>query len=365
MLKLLVRTFGFTFYQQHAGLFVVFFYLLFGMIQGYDLISFHLALLISICSSPINLTLLFLFWTLYSLKCLHFVTQQLKQDDYRFINTLSILPKFEQLKVWVRLYAFLLMPVLFYSVFVLATAIRNQYYFTAFATVFAVFILLGALAYQTFRATNFASFVSKQWIKLPVIKLNKPFWSWPIFYLVNEQRLVLLLCKMVSILFFKVILWVFADVGNDVRVYLTATLAVVLSHAILVLNLLKFDAVNASFAKHLPIGAYKRFAGWILVYLILLSPEFIVVLSNKQITFSDAAVCIAFAIGAILFLQSLVYSLKADEEKYMRWLLFFFFVTMLAILANYFIIYTTVAFAYSLGFYLLNYQRLDYKNLTV
>lgn len=365
MLKLLIRTLGLTFYQQHAGLFIVFFYLLFGMIQGYDLISFHIALLVSICSSPINLCLLFLFWLLYSAKCLHFVKLKLKLDEYSFTNTLSSLRKEKQLKAWLRLYAFLLLPILIYSMFVLVTAIKHNYYYSALASIFAMFVLLGSLTFQTYRLTNFAFVVTKKWLVSPTLVLNKPFWSWPIFYLLTEQRLVLVVCKVVSIFFFKAVLWIFADVGNDVRVFLTATLAMVLSHATLVLHLVKFDAVYAGFAKQLPIGSLRRFFQWFLVFFILLLPEFLLMFTNREIKILDATACFAFSMAMMLFLQSLVYALKANMDKYMRLLLFFFFITMLAILAGYFVVFTIAIFILSIVFLLRNYRFSDCKDLVI
>lgn len=363
MLNILIKTLGLPFYKQHAGLFVVFIYLLFGMIKGYDLIYFHIALLVSICSSMLNLALLFLFWIMYSLKCLHFVKQKLSQDDYRFTKSLSTLSKLTQFKTWLKLYAFLLLPVLIYSIVVIGAAIKNQYYFSAVATIVALFVIFGSLIFYTFNFTNYAFVVKKEWLIFSNIKLNKPFWTWPIFYLLKEQPVVFLLCKTVSLLFFKAILLVFADVGDDIRVYLTATLAVVLSHSVLVLNLIKFDANYLSFAKHLPLKAITRLINWTLIFSVLLLPELILLVILTPYSLINLLNCFVFAISGILFLKLLVYHLKANTERYMKYLLIFFFVAMLAVLANYYLIFSLLMIAVSVSTFLIQYDKTDIKEL--
>lgn len=300
---------------------------------------------------------------MYSLKCVHFVKQKLSQHDYLFTKSLTILPKLRQLKIWLKLYAFLLLPVLIYSLFVIGTAIKNQYYFSAIATIIGLFIIFGSLIFYTFNFTNYTFAVKKQWLVLPLIKLKKPFWIWPIFYLLKEQPIIFLICKIVSLVFFKAILLVFGDVGDDIRVYLTAMLAVVLSHSVLVLNLVKFDAIYLSFAKHLPLNAFTRFSNWALIFSILLLPEFILLVLITPPSLTNMLYCFMFAIGGMLFLKMLVYNLKADTERYMKYLLFFFFVAMLAVLANYYLVFSLLMIAVSVSAFLVKYNKTDLKEL--
>lgn len=363
MLKLLIRSLGLTFYQQHVGLFLVAIYLLFGMIQGYALISFHIALLISICSSPINLLMLLVVWILYALKCVFFVKQKLASADYQFAKSITSMPSKQQYMLWAKLYGFLLLPIIAYAVLMLLIAVKHQFYLTFFTTILGVLLILVFLTIYTFRFTNFTFHVFKNWINLPTVAINKPFWSWPLYYLLAEQRLMLLICKVFSMLSFKVILLVFADVGNDIRVYLTALLAVVLSHAVLVFNLTKFDAFYSAFAKNLPIGAMKRLSYWLLVFILLLMPEFIQLVWLSDLTIFQLINCLFFCVATILGLQMLVYLLKADMERYMKYLLFFFFVSMLAILAGYYFIFSLVLIPLAVVTFFWRYNNLDLKEI--
>ncbi|RZK58160.1 MAG: hypothetical protein EOO91_08825 [Pedobacter sp.] len=363
MLKLLIRTIGATFYQQHVGLFLVAFYLLFGMIQGYDLILFHKALLLSICSSPLNLLILFGIWILYAVKSLLFVKQKLSQEDYSFAKEITSISKKRQVVLWIKVYSFLLVPVLCYAGLVVITSIFNQYYFSFFTSILMLCLIMMSLATYTYRFSNFNFIVSKPWLNFPQLKINKPFWSWPIWYLLSEQRVMLLICKIVSFLFFKAILLVFADIPNDIRVYLTALLAVVLSHAVLILNLTKFDAFYNAFANNLPVHAIRRLIYWVLVFGLLLTPELILLVFSTGITPLQFVNCVLFCLGSMLILQTLVYLLKANTDKYLQYLLFFFFVSMFAILGGYYLPFSIANIIISTAIFLWNYNRLDLKEI--
>lgn len=363
MLKLLIRTIVATFYQQHVGLFLFFFYLLFGMIQGYDLINFHKALLISICSAPQNLYILFAIWIVYAIKTLLFVKQKLNQEGYGFAKEITIIAPKKQVVLWGEVYSFLLLPILCYAVLVLITAVVHQYFFSFFATLIMLMSILVLLSIVTYRFSNFNFKVTKSWFNFSLVRINKPFWAWPIWYLLSEQRLMLLICKGVSFLCFKVVLLVFADIENDIRIYLTALLAVVLSHAVLILNITKYDAFYGAFAKNLPISATNRLIYWVFVFGLFLSPELILLVFSTNISTLLFSYCLLFSLGAMLVLQMLVYFLKTNMDRYLQYLLFFFFVSMFAILGGYYLPYSLIMIVLAVGVYLWKYNNLDLKEI--
>ncbi|WP_235524211.1 hypothetical protein [Pedobacter sp. Hv1] len=289
--------------------------------------------------------------------------QKLASADYQFAKTITSMPSKQQHVLWIKLYSFLLLPIIGYAGLMLLISIKHQFYFTFFATILSVFLLLAFLTIYTFRFSNFTFYVVKNWINLPAVAVNKPFWTWPLYYLLKEQRMMLLICKVFSILSFKVILLVFADVGNDIRVYLTALLAVVLSHAVLIFNLIKFDAFYAAFAKNLPISAIKRLCYWLLVFMMFLIPELIQLVWLSDLNTFQLINCLFFCVATMLGLQMLVYLLKADMERYMKYLLFFFFVSMLAILAGHYFLFSLLLISFAVVTFFWKYNRLDLKEI--
>jgi hypothetical protein len=361
MLKLMYRTIGLSFYQQHAGLFLVVLYLLFGAVEGSQLLSYHKAILMAICSSPIVLLSLFAVWMLYALKTFFFVKKKLIAEDYRFLTSLTTISKKKQHNTWTKLYGFLLLPILIYAVLILINALRIGAYFTLFFTIFGLPGMLAVLGRATFRISNFTFIGSKTWINMPQTSIKRPFWSWPIFYLINEQRVMVLIVKVVSVFFFKAVLFMFADVGNDVRVYQTAILAVVLSHAILVFNLIKFHATYLAFTKALPIVVFKTLRNSFVAYFLILLPEFILLAWLMDFSVLNLASCILFGVAMMMAIQLIVYMINANMERYLQYLLFFFFVSMMSILAGYAIVFSLMMLTIATLYFLWRYPRTDLK----
>lgn len=364
MLKLLCSTYGRPFYQQHSGLFVVVLYLLFGMIQGYQLIEFHHALLISICSSPLNLLFVYLFWLLYTLKAVVFIRGKYHTSPYQFTVALLSLARFKQITSWALVYTFLLCPVLVYAGFMSFVSIKGGYYSSFLSTICLLAVLMSGAAAYTFYFSNYGFKPRMKWFRLPVFNQQRAFWTWPIFYLVQQQTITLAVCKIVSLLFFKAMLWVFADVGDDLRVYLTALLAVVLSHAVLIANLSKFDAISLAFLKVLPIAPLRKLVHWAVVFVILLLPELGMFSWLRHFHFASLIQGVAFVIASLLFLHLLFYVLNGDMERYFKSLLFFFFLAMIAVLGGYDLWFSLLLLAIETIYYLFFYHRFDLKKIS-
>lgn len=363
MLKLLYKTIGRNFYQQHAGLFLVVFYLLFGAVEGSQLISYHQALLLAFCASPMALLLLLGTWVLYALKCAFFVRKQLQHENFTFLRNITVLRKNDQIRVWARVYLLLLLPMLCYALFLLGMALRHGYYLTFVAVVLFLTSLVMLLSLYTFRQNQDTFRAIKPWLKLPLYQFKRPFWSWPLFYLLSEQRLMLVLCKVVSLVFLKGVLWMFADVGPDSRVYLTAAMAVVLSHAVVLLYLVKFEANYLAFAKVLPIRVLNRLVQWFGLLLLLLLPEMILLGWIVKLNGAQCFSILFYLSSAMLCLLALAYWLKANMDHYLKCLLFFFFVSMWMILAGQYLVFSLLLL--SLGSWALvwKYSRVDLREI--
>lgn len=361
MLKLLNKTLVLTFYQQHAGLFLVVLYLLFGAVEGSQIVSYQKALLLGVCSSPSFLAIVFGIWLLYGLKCVHFMHKKQAQENYGFLQLLNSLSKKRQQQLWAYVYALCFAPILIYAILIVLMSISSGYHFSAIATLIFVPALVFIAAIYTYHQVSHQYNLSKTFLKLPSFKLPKPYWLWSLYHFLTEQKINLIVTKVMSFLFFKAILWAFADVGHDIKVYLTAMFAVVLSHAVLLFNMVKFEAGHLSFMVSLPIRQSTHVKYQIVTLLILIIPE--ILLYGWLVSFDLIFVlrALIFSLGSLLFLKALVIFLKADMESYMKWLLFYFFITMLAILGSYDIVLSGISVLLALSYLILN--RRDIKVL--
>jgi hypothetical protein len=361
MLKLLIKSLAKEFYQQHAGFFLMGFYILFGVVEPSQLINYHEALLLAGLSSPVGLAIVFVSWVLYCLKVYYFIKQKLALAEYNFINELGSLDKKPQLKLWLALYCVILLPIIIYIFALIGISIYNSL-FLSLILILAVFASLAiGLSFLSYRSVTF-SFLKKESYKInPYTQVKKPFFTWPLFYLLNEQPLMLLMCKALSLFFFRCMLWMFADVGHDTRVLLVALLASILCHAVLVFTLLKFEIAYLSFSKSLPISTYKRLLGWFLTFSIILLPEWTFFIISSEHDVYAIVNGFLFGLAGLLFLLTVLYFVKLNMDIYLRWLLFFFFVSMWSIVAHYYLLFSLVLLGSSALYYSMNFDRIDLK----
>jgi len=363
MLKLLINTLAKAFYQQHAGFFLVGIYILFGVVEPSQLIGYQKALLLAGITSPVGLAVVFVAWLLYSLKVLFFVRQKLAEAQYSFVRETAALDVKSQFKLWLKLFLVMLLPIGVYVFLLIALSFKYHLLWSAISIVLVFSALCFALSWLTLRLVTFG-FLKQERKQLSTgIKVKRPFFSWPIFYLLNEQPLMLLMCKGLSFIFFKGMLWMFADVGNDSRVVLVGMLASVLCHAVLIYSVLKFDISHLNFVKSMPVSLLKRVFNWLLIFAIVLIPEWVFAIAAAHTTvYAFLSVCL-FGLASLLLMLSLLYLVKLDMDRYLKWLLFFFFIAMWAILAHYCLVFSVLLLVTCSLYYLRFFNKTDLKEL--
>ncbi|WP_448103919.1 hypothetical protein [Pedobacter panaciterrae] len=361
MLRLLIKSLAREFYQQHAGFFLVGLYVLFGVVEPSQLIGYHKALLLAGISSPLGMAIVFASWFLYSVKVHFFIKQKLALVQYNFINEIGTLDRHTQLKLWLTLYSVILLPIIFYVFVLIGISIYNHF-FTSLICILIVYSALAfGLSFLSYQSVTFGFLRQERKQVNSGIKIKRSFFSWPLYYLFNEQTLMLLMCKVLSLVFFKGILWMFADVGNDTRVLLVALLASVLCHAVLVFTLLKFEIVYLDFSKSLPVSVYKRLYRWLLTFAIILIPEWIFLIISSGYNLYSITNGFLFGLTGLFFLLILLYIVKLNMDNYLKWLLFFFFASMWSILGHHYLLFSLGLLSCCIIYYLINFNRTDLK----
>jgi len=363
MLKLLTDSLAREFYQQHAGFFLFGLYILFGIVGPGQLIEYHKARVLAGISSPEGLILVFSCWFLYAAKAHFFLKQKLNLPQYTFIKETSSQVKNIQLRLWLKFYSVILLPVLIYVVLLIGLSLKYHFYSSAISIILVFSALFFGLAWLRFQAQTFGFLKQKSRQVNNKFQIKKPFFSWPIFYLFSEQPLMLLICKIISFILFKGILWMFADIGIDIRILLIALLASVLCHAVLVFNLLNFETRFLTFSRSLPIKFSKRAWNWLFTFAIILIPEWLFLTIAANYRLAIIANGILFGLAGLFFLQTLLYLVKLDMESYLKWLLPFFFIAMLAILSQYYLLFSILLIICSFLFYLFKFKKIDLRDV--
>ena len=114
------------FYKVNAGFFLFFFFLLFGVVKGGQLIDYHLSLIQGMIESAVFLACVIFIWLLYTLKCVNHITKQLTEPRQRFLITLNTLSAKEQYLYMLFVHVQVYMPVLLYSLLVASIAARQH-----------------------------------------------------------------------------------------------------------------------------------------------------------------------------------------------------------------------------------------------
>ncbi|TDO19594.1 hypothetical protein [Pedobacter duraquae] len=357
MLSLLLKTLSREFYRQHLGLFCFALYILFGSVEAGQLLSYHLSLLRSISGSTIILAACFVLWSLYAIKCILFVNKELKLDVYSFINVSAAATKRSQYLSWSGLYATLLLPILTYITIVSTTAFIYHYYFNAaMALVFALLLVITPTV-LTFRKVtqNLSIRLKVRFVKIPTFV--KPQWLWPIVYIWRQQTLMFLICKTLSFIVFKAMLWMFADVGPDIRVPQLGLLAAIITHSVLIATLVKQEATDMNFNRSLPINRFNAMGRSLLVLFLLFLPDLLLYIHTVNADFTSSLAGIALALPTLFCIQVSQYKNTEKKSSHVG-LLFFMFVAlaMLILSRQLFLFNCLQALVSCTGFYIFYYS---------
>lgn len=361
MLRLWLKTFGREFFAQHSGLFLFIFYMIFGAVPPDHLKNYLIALCMTINSSPIALGILTLINLLFSIKCLFFVQKQLNDPTYHFVKISTAATKSIQLQNWLILYLFIHSPLIVINLMLMVSGFYGHFYVSAATLAGYMIVAFGSLAYFTFRSVNYTFKPAIRLINYPKISLKKPYWTWPLYALLKEQTLSLIVCKILSFILFKAIIWMFTANGNDVRIYLLSLMAATISHSILISTALKFERSYMNFVNSLPVNNWnKMFLIWVTM-LTLMVPELFFYSNLTGFSIFNTLRGIILCSGILLYLRMSLYFVKEDMERYLRHVFTLLILSIMAIIANLYLPFSLLLIASSAIYHHYLYQKNNFN----
>jgi hypothetical protein len=357
MLKLWLKTFGREFFAQHAGLFLFLFYIVFGAVPPGQLKDYLLALGININSSPVATGIFMLIILLLSLKSLFFIQKLNNMPVYNFVKASTAAPKKAQLQNWFVLYMVLHSPLAVFSLFVIGIGLYKHFYLSAAALTGFMILIFSTLSIITFRNVNYTFKPAKKLLVLPEIAIKKPYWTWPLYYILKEQTLTFIVCKILSFFLFRGIIWMFADNGNDIRIYLLSLLAATISHGILISTTLRFEKTKGNFVNSLPVNYWYRLISLFSFLLVLMIPELCLYSSLSGPTIFNTLLGILFSAGILLTLRMLLYLVNDDAERYLKHIFILLISAVMAIIAGLYFAFSLLLLAWGISYHRYLYQN--------
>lgn len=325
--KVLVK----KFYERNVGLLFFVLYLMFGVVESNQLISYHRSLIYGVLSSPIFLLGVMAIWILYSAKYLQLVLSELSQPHNQFLKDYSRLSKSQQF--WPMLFSVFTMdqPVLIYSGFIVGVGMISQQYWPTLAVI--LFHLIKLIASTRIILHRINSLYERESTKLlPGIQ-----WPWkkhfPFFYLghfSNQMPLALLFTKAFSLFAIIGFLQITTD-HYDNRTALMGLLFGLMAHSVIIFESRRLEETNLSFARGLPISTLKRLGYLATFYALLLLPELLLLVMNS-LAWYDILLTGLFAISYLLHQHTRLYRHPFNIDKHTTYTFGIFLISFMLVL---------------------------------
>lgn len=323
MTNVLARIFTTRFYAQNTGFFFLLFYLLFGVVQGGQLISYHYGLMLGIVSNTGFLLLALGLWILYNMKCIWYVLGTISGKEYTFLyQTIGSIAGARQRRTWLWVHISIYAPVLVYSTLAIIVACFKQYY--AAAVTLLIFSILMCYSpvwlYSYLIQRPGAVFFYHRWQQWLNHRFHKPLPLFYVYELATNRTRSLLVLKILSCLVLLATFTLMKGDAYDVRAVFTGLLVSVLLHTILVFEHRHFEDQLLAFTRALPIPLWKRYGALGVTYGVLLLPESgLLIIHTLPYNGWHWAMLMVFAVSVLLMFRCLLYFPRLDQDKYLRW----------------------------------------------
>jgi len=338
---ILSKIFTRRFYIQNTGFFLVLFYLLFGVVNGANLLAYHKGLMLGFLGNYSFLFLVCLLWTSYALKCAGFILKTFQLQGYDFLfPTMGSIDKPARIRIWFLLHTAIYMPVLVYAGIAVLVGIQQHYYIPA--ALIAVLNIANCIWPLTLYERKLAQpdiifFTGhlQRW-------LNKHFTKPPVLFFLYElftnfpRRIVS------TKLFSAAVLWLTFLVMRqgeyfDLRGLQLGVIISVLSHLQLMVHHRAFDDTYLNFMENLPIKLSTHYLRLIGVYFLMFLPEMIIITANAYTKTSVMGLVTVFAtaLSLLLLFRTILFFPKMNPEVHVRYTMLTSFIVLFMILGHY------------------------------
>jgi hypothetical protein len=338
---ILSKIFTQRFYIQNTGFFLVLFYLLFGVVNGANLLAYHKGLMLGFLGNYSFLFLVCLLWTSYALKCAGFILKTFQLPGYDFLfPTMGSIDKPARIRIWFLLHTAIYMPVLVYAGIAVLVGIQQHYYIPAgLILVLNIANCIWPLTlYERKLAQPDIIFFTghlQRW-------LNRHFTKPPVLFFLYElftnfpRRIVS------TKLFSAAVLWLTFLVMRqgeyfDLRGLQLGVMISVLSHLQLMVHHRAFDDTYLNFMENLPIKLSTHYLRLIGIYLIMFLPEMIIITANAYTKTSVMGLVTVFAtaLSLLILFRTILFFPKMNPEVHVRYTMLTSFIVLFMILGHY------------------------------
>ena len=319
-LRLLSHIFVKEFYKINAGFFLFFFLLFFGIVNPGSVLSYHKTIIDGILTAPALLLAAIFIWMLYQIKCLNAFSLLLGQQANAFLINLQCLPGSLRWLLLGIIHFINFLPVGIYIITVIIIGFISNKHTHAYYIIITMIIFLLSGSYLSNRQIMKWGKEKQLLISIPAV-LNIPK-SYPfllIHYTFYERKLTLLAIKIFSI----GLLLIVASLGEGtfyLENFMLFFMIIILAHAIMVYKCVQEIEIKMTFFRNLPMPIIERISVYLLVYLIIMSPETIFLLVNfsKDISWWTLIMFYFTGISQLLLFTAVLYLPRINMNRYLQ-----------------------------------------------
>ncbi len=327
MLILLNRVLVSQFYAKNAGTFLVLILLAFGFLGAAE----HKALITAALGSPFFLAIVFILWSLYLLKTVSFVRQELRAPQHLFLQTLWLVPAPKRWTMWLAIQTALLFPILAYGQWMVQIAAHHRRWDSLFATVlFLLSLIVTGAGMNDYRLRH----PSPNTIRLPNFTFKIPYELFFPTYWLRHEPLSLVLTKAFSGLLLAGVCRLYPTDDYDQRLLLIGLLLAILGHSQVGGQIRAFERQYLLFLPNLPLSWLQWFGRYALTYGLLWLPELLILLRNcpTEIQLDYIVWLWLTGWGGLMLLHSLAYGFDILPERWLSGVFASFIGGLLAIM---------------------------------
>ncbi|MEO8173263.1 MAG: hypothetical protein ABI581_09280 [Sediminibacterium sp.] len=306
------------FYKVNAGFFLFCFFILFGVVSGGQLISYHLSLIQGMIGSPVFLSCVIFIWLLYTFKCVNYIARQISDPRQTFLFVLNTLPGSKQFRLMLFVHLMVYMPVLIYAMIVAGVAAKQHHFGAMTAVIISNVLMIGLSAYL------YTSYLGKRvtgiHFSIPGITLPKPFFLVPLWFIWKERKQMLLVTKLFSFALLYGFINLYEPDKPDARPLLLIMMLIATAHSAITLHIRSFEEDRFAFSKQFPVSLPKRFGFLLILYLLLLSPELLFMWKGFPLHFRlrDLPQIVLLTTSIPCFFYSILLMNDTDAKGYYR-----------------------------------------------
>jgi hypothetical protein len=262
------------FFREHAGIFIFFTFILFGIYRSFnDVIHFHYYIIHNILINPVYFFATCVAWLLYATRIIFYFYTYSEKDSYVFLQYLTAIRTRKLVWLLFKLQALLFTPALLYGAVILYVAYKDKNFSGGVFVLLALVSISSLITYSFYlslqKTKQFSGGIKKF---IPKVELPKNLFGFVLRFMFREQFIAIAGIKTLSfccIYFFITLNGSFYE-DRILWFFLTSLLA---GHIILIYKNHHFIETQLTFYRNMPIPLIITIVQLFAVYSVILIPE--------------------------------------------------------------------------------------------